>query len=66
MVTDNHKQVNYSKIVYLKKYELFVMELNDDLVPGEKYELSLEYVIGYGKSLAGLYKSNYTTKGKTK
>lgn len=60
------KNVLYKRLVYLKKFELFVLLLDGELIEGKKYELNLEYTVGYGKNLAGLYKSNYTNQGEVR
>ena len=57
--------VDYRKITYIKKFEMFVIDFDS---PGLKqnmtYELHVDYYVNYGKNLAGLYKSNYTTEDK--
>ena len=58
------KNFNYKRIMYIKHFEMFIIEMENSLEEGKMYEFYLEYSAGYGKTLAGLYKSYYKSKGK--
>ncbi|XP_065670521.1 endoplasmic reticulum aminopeptidase 1 isoform X1 [Hydra vulgaris] len=58
-------ELTYKRVIYIKRYELFVIELDQYLEEEKLFELDLTYSVVYGKSLAGLYKSNYTSHNGT-
>ena len=56
--------VHYYQIVYIKKFELYIILLEGDLEEGKVYEVHFNYTSTFGRSLAGFYKSNYTNSGQ--
>ena len=64
-IKDGGAIMEYRRITYIKKFEMFVIDLDNPILHENKtYELHVDYYVAYGKNLAGLYKSNYTTKEK--
>lgn len=57
--------MEYKKITYIKRFDMYVIDFEDpELIKNNTYELQVDYYVTYGKNLAGLYKSNYTTQDK--
>lgn len=64
-IKDGSDIVEYRKITYIKRFEMYVIELDQpNFIENGTYELYVDYYVAYGKNLAGLYKSNYTTKDR--
>ena len=56
--------IHYLRIVYIRKFEFFIIQLEGDMEEGKLYEIHVNYTSTYGNSLAGFYKSNYTNNGE--
>lgn len=56
----------YSRVSYIKQFEMFVVEMESSLEEDNSYDVIIEYTVGFGKSLAGLYKSSYKDNGVEK
>lgn len=56
--------VTIRRTVYIKTFEMFVVELDGSLEEGKLYEVVIQYNGKYSKSLAGLYKSHYKNNGE--
>lgn len=55
--------VLYSRVTYIKQFEMFVVELDSNLEEDKMYDVVIEYTVAFGKSLAGVYKSFYKDNG---
>ena len=64
-IFSDQDELTYKRVVYIKRFELFVIELDRYLDEEKMFELDLTYKVIYGKNLAGLYKSNYTSHNGT-
>uniref|UniRef100_A0A7M5XDN7 Aminopeptidase n=2 Tax=Clytia hemisphaerica TaxID=252671 RepID=A0A7M5XDN7_9CNID len=55
--------INIKRVTYIKRIEMFVVELESRLEEQSEYEVEISYTVDYGKNLAGLYKSYYEDFG---
>lgn len=58
--------VPIKKVTYVKAHEIFVVELKSRLEEQSVYDMQVDFTVGYGGKLAGLYKSLYKDFGQDK
>ena len=65
-VFSGRTEIHIKKVTYVKSHEIFVVELKSRLEEQSVYEMVVDFTVGFGGSLAGLYKSLYKDFGEDK
>ena len=65
-VFSGNNELDHHKISYIPEFEMFVVELEDELEEDKIYDVMIQYKAKYSAKLGGLYKSVYTDFGMKK